>query len=255
MNDWSVLLPILAALIHGTGFVLYNVQTKLGKSEPNPVSWFLWAFLATLNALSFSAMSDPVAALQFLTGSIGCILTFLYVLFIGKLRWPKGGEWVMFTIGLGAIAAWKLSGPTFANMILVLGVVWSFVPTAVGVWRDPRRERSTAWWFWTVASALTALFIFAFKGGWTAAMVMPITLTVTHGIVPLLSTENRKRWWIHEREWDLRFVNREIDHLNQWIRENGEDRRSKQDEFKDAETLLKLRLEQAEYLRQQLGLP
>lgn len=68
MIDISTALPVVAALLHATGFILYNVQTKLGKSDPNPVSWFLGAFLATLNALSFSAMNDPIAALQLFTG-------------------------------------------------------------------------------------------------------------------------------------------------------------------------------------------
>ena len=56
MFAWSNVLPILAAAIHAVGFVLYNLHTKRGESKPNFVSWFVWALLATLNALTFSAM-------------------------------------------------------------------------------------------------------------------------------------------------------------------------------------------------------
>lgn len=217
--DLSVLLPISAALIHGTGFVLYNVQTKLGKSEPNPVSWFLWAFLATLNALSFRAMSDTVAALQFLTGSVGCLLTFLYVLAIGRFRWPKDTEWAMFIIGMLSIVVWRKSGAMVANMILVGSIIWSFVPTILGVWKDPHNEKPAAWWFWTFASAITAVFTYFFRGGWTASMVMPITLIIAHGTVPLISTENRKRIWLERKQAQLAFVQRQIPTLEKEIQE------------------------------------
>ncbi len=216
------ILAVLAALIHGIGFVLYNVQTKLGKSEPNPVSWFLWAFLATLNALSFSAMNSLVSALQFLTGSIGCIVTFLYVLVIGKFKVPKMQEWGMFLLGLVAIVVWKLSGPTNANLILVGIVVWSFVPSVVGVLSDPRKERSTAWWFWTTATTITTLHTFMFKGGWTISMVMPIVLVSTHGIVALLSSKSRKERWVLVRNRHLNSLHYALDKANELALEYSE---------------------------------
>jgi hypothetical protein len=193
MADFSTVLPVLAALLHLSGFTLYNIQAKLGKSKPNPASWFLWAFLATLNALSFSAMNDPIAALQFFAGSVGCIVTFLYVLMIGRLKWPTMREWVTLVIGLIAIFVWREFTATAANMILAGVLLWSFEPTLHGVWCDPSKEKPLAWYLWASAFAITGVNTYLFKGGWTLSMVIPIVGFVCHLAVPAICTEGRKR--------------------------------------------------------------
>lgn len=217
MSKYLVVLPILAALTHLAGYVLYNVQAKLGSSEPNPVSWFLWAFLATLNGLTFTAMNDPIAALQFLAGSIGCITTFLYVLFIGKFRLPKPMEWAMFIVGVLAIVIWKVSSPEIANIVLAIAIAWSFIPTIIGVWKDPRKELATAWWYWTTAFAMTAVYIAVTKGWWTPSLIMPVLLLLCHGIVPFLASNKRKESWLREKKSRLCFLGSEISHLEEMI--------------------------------------
>lgn len=189
----SVVLPVTAALISFTGFITYNVQTKLGESEPNPASWFLWAFLATMNALSFSAMNDVVSALQFFAGSVGCIVTFFYVLIIGKFSWPTRNEWGMLVVGFVAILVWREYTATSANMILAGVFLWSFEPTIRGVWRNPYKEKMPAWIMWTIAFTITSVNTYLYKGGATLSMVVPVLATVCHGAVPLLCTERRKR--------------------------------------------------------------
>ena len=250
MSKYLALLPIMAALTHLIGYILYNVQARLGSSEPNPVSWFLWAFLATLNGLTFSAMNDPISALQFLAGSVGCIATFLYVLFIGKFGWPKPMEWVMFAIGVFVAVVWKVSNPAIANMILAFAIAWSFIPTLVGVWKDPRKERQTPWWFWTTAFTMTAAYIVVTKGWWTPALIMPVLLLVCHGVIPLLVSDKRTLSWLRERECRLRFLNREISQLEESFFDHS---RGLEREFCNRILLDKRRQEQYE-LRKLLGM-
>ena len=194
----------MAALTHIAGYILYNVQAKLGSSEPNPVSWFLWAFLATLNGPTFTAMNDPISALQFLAGSVGYIATFLYVLFIGKFRWPKPMEWGMFAVGIFVALVWKVSDPGIANMVLAIAIAWSFIPTIIGVWRDPRKEKATPWWFWTTAFTMTAVYIVATKGWWTPSLIMPVLLLLCHAVVPFLASKHRTQVWIARKEEELK---------------------------------------------------
>ncbi|MEK7659843.1 MAG: hypothetical protein AAB343_01430 [Patescibacteria group bacterium] len=107
MQELTIALGLTAALLHGVAYFLYNRQTKLGHSSPNASSWSIWVFLATLNALSYREMSgDAVATLQFFTGSVACILTFLYVLTIGKFSRLKPKEWGLFALGLLATLVW-----------------------------------------------------------------------------------------------------------------------------------------------------
>ena len=176
-----------------SAYGLYIVQAQLGKSDPNPVSWFLWSYLATLNALSFSAMNDRVAALQFFAGSVGCLATFFYVLIIGRFKWPIVREWWMLVLGSVAIIGWQQFTATTANMILAGILIYSFEPSIRGVHEDPWREKPLAWWMWTIAFGLTGLNTFLFKGGWTLSLVMPVVGVVCHALVAILCSDGRQR--------------------------------------------------------------
>lgn len=218
MYDLSVLLPISAATLHAVGYGLYNKQTFQGKTKPNPVSLFIWLFLAALNALTFSAMNDPVAALQMFVGTIGMTITFFYALIAGKLRWPKEGEWVMLVMCLLSILVWKRTDATLANMVIVVGVVLSFVPYIQDLWADPRLDKSQAWWFFTTAWGITSVSTYFFNGGFTLSMVMPLTMTAAHLAVALLSLEDRKRKWLERKRAQLAFVQGQIPELEKEIR-------------------------------------
>lgn len=214
MYDNSVILPISAAFLHGTGFFLYNFQTKLGQSKPNPASWFLWAFLATLNAVSFRQLNDPLAALQFTAGSVGCIATFLYVMTIGKFARPSKNELVMLAVGMLGILVWKNSELKVAYPILVVVIIWSFIPTVWSVWKNPMHEKPTAWWFWTTAFSLTSIYTFFWKGGWTISMAVPLAGVIMHGIVPCISTEKRKDLWLGNKYFELAAVQKRMSEIN-----------------------------------------
>lgn len=196
MLDLSVLLPISAATLHGVGYTLYTKQTAQGNTKPNPVSLFIWLFLAALNALTFSAMNDRVAALQMFVGTIGMTVTFFYALVSGKLRLPKAGEWVMLVVCLLSIFVWKRTDATLANMVIVVGVILSFVPYIYDLWLDPRLDKAQAWWFFTTAWTITSVSTYFFNGGLTLSMVMPIVMTIAHLTVALLSTESRKEQYL-----------------------------------------------------------
>ena len=119
-KELTLVLGVSAALLHGVAYLLYNIQTKLGQSHPNVVSWSIWAFLATLNAFSYREISGIVAGLQFFIGSAGCILTFLYALWIGTFERPKPKEWRVFALGcLASLVWWIFRSAASANMIIL----------------------------------------------------------------------------------------------------------------------------------------
>jgi hypothetical protein len=180
-------LPVLAALANGVGFILYNQQSKAGTSTPNPVSWFIWAFLSVINLLSFRAMSDSIAALQFVVGTVGCIGTFFYVLAIGKFARPTPRELVVLIICLVAIVAGLGFGSAeTSSLVVALGLFISWEPTISKVIKDPTSEEPLPWMLWTVAFGLTAINAYIYKGGWSVAMVVPVLCVVLDAIPPIL---------------------------------------------------------------------
>ncbi|MFH1916626.1 MAG: hypothetical protein ABIJ21_05145 [Nanoarchaeota archaeon] len=187
----SVYLAVAAALLHVTGYTLYNVQSLTGRSKPNPVSWLIWAFLSALNAFSFSSMTDWVMALQFFAGTVANLVTFSILLFSGKIGWPKHNDLWSLAIGLvAALVWWLFKTATGANFIIVIGLAVSFIPTIKGVWRDPKIETPLAWWFWTIAPFLTGAVVNLRHGEWTG-YVMPILLILGHGSVAVLARRKK----------------------------------------------------------------
>lgn len=199
MDQVRLALGIVAAVLHGLGYYLYSRHTKLGQSTPNIASWSIWAFLATINALTYRVMSgDPAATLQFFMGSIGCMLTFLFALAMGKFSWPKRWEhWAMFILGIVAtVVYYRFRNATSANMIVLVAFVISFIPTLEGVIRDPFVEVPRSWVIWTVAYMITTMNVTLNPDWRLVSLLMPVVMVVAHGAVAVLSTDTRKARFI-----------------------------------------------------------
>lgn len=226
MFDMSLALPVLAATLHANGYVLYNWQTLKGVTRPNPVSLFIWLFLAALNAVTFTAMNDLTAALQMFVGTIGMIVVFSLALFTGKLRWPTAWEWPVLVLCLLSVYVWKRTDATLANMVIVGGVILSFVPYIYGLYIDPRLDRAKAWWFFTFAWGITSINTFVYHGGLTLSMVMPVVMTIAHLVVALLCLESRKTSWLKKRREELSQVSVELARLDKDLADGRRELRS-----------------------------
>ncbi|MDP2683723.1 MAG: hypothetical protein Q8P20_01575 [bacterium] len=193
MEKLTIALGIAAALVHGAAYILYNVHAKLGKSSPNVTTWSIWALFAIINTLSYYEMSgDAVVTLQFFTGSVACIFTFFYTLTIGKFSWPGKKDWGCFFLVLIAILVWwKFESVTGANMIFVIAFIISFIPTYIGVLRDPLKEMPMSWALWSIAYIITTTNVVLRDDG-HMALVMPFVLAIAHGSIVGLSTKSRK---------------------------------------------------------------
>lgn len=197
MHKLAIVIAVCAAILHGVAYLLYNRQAKLGSSKPNAASWSLWAFLATLNALSYFQMSgDVVASLQFMTGSVACMLTFIYVLFIGKFSRLTPKECALFALGLLAILIWwALRSATSANMIVLLAFLISFKPTLDGVKANPFKESPLPWVLWTIAFSMSTVnVLLSIDMGTTKliGLITPLVLLICHGAIAFLCRQRRK---------------------------------------------------------------
>ena len=192
MEETSFLLGLVSAILHGSAYVLYNIQTQLGKSRPNPASWGIWMVLSTLNAFTYREVAVSVlATLQFYTGSIACIGTFIYVLAIGKLARPSSRDMLYLVLGGLATVVWLVfKSAVLGNMIILAAFVISFQPTLEGVWSDPHKEEPLAWILWSgafIASMVNAILL-----GNLFSIITPFVLLLLHGTVAFLSRKGRK---------------------------------------------------------------
>lgn len=175
-------LGLTAAVLHGAANLLYARQTRDGTSQPNIASWAVWAFLAILNALSYWAMCGSILlAAQYLTGAVACLIVFSYALCTGKLSKPGWVEVTVLVLGTAAVLIWWINwSAADADWLVFLAFLISFVPTYVGVIRDPHKEAPLAWLVWTAACALTVANVIEQGKGGTQAIVVPAEMLVLH---------------------------------------------------------------------------
>ena len=193
MNTWAVTLLTTGAFAHGLGYYIYHRQTRRNASKPNPASWFIWSFIAILNAFSFDRMGkSPIDALQFYVGSIACVATFVAAVAMGKVEKPKAQEWKILGIGLVAVAAWVFfKDARLGNYIGLVAYLVSFWPTLCGVFKDPNVETPGSWMIWTFSNGCTFLAMII-QGKWFSVLT-PAVFLVSHALVAQLCSSERKQ--------------------------------------------------------------
>lgn len=181
----------LAAILHGVAYAIYLFQVYGGGSVPNPSSWTVWAFLCVLNAVTFwKASKDPLMTAQFFTGSLACIIVWIYALISGKFSGLDAMGWATLISCLLACFVWWLTRKAIYANLVVAGILFvSAIPTIIGTWKDPRVERALPWWLWTFAFTLTFVNVIRRKDRenrrWALLLVLPVIGIAVHGAVAL----------------------------------------------------------------------
>jgi len=152
---------ILGALLNFIGGGSYAFDTFRGKTQPNRVTFFLWA-LAPL--IAFSAQ---------LSGGIGLrsLMTFMVglgpaIVFLVSFRDPKA-YWKItkFDIICGvlsvlALVFWYLSKDVnIAIMLSILADLLAGVPTIIKAYKFPETESYNTFFFGAVSAAITLLTV------------------------------------------------------------------------------------------------
>jgi hypothetical protein len=146
------ILGCVAAIIHAVGYIQYNRQSKKGASEPNPVSWFIWASMAGLNLMTFAGFTSIPHALQYIVGTISAIATFILALVWGKFDRPNFRELSVLIVCIATLVVWWIfRSASVGNVILMIAFLISVEPTFTKVRKNPHAETSTAWKIWVMA--------------------------------------------------------------------------------------------------------
>jgi hypothetical protein len=188
------ILGISAALLHGTAYIIYNIQAKRGDSKPNVVSWSVWAFMATLNMLTFIEITSIAHALQYVVGTLAAVITFILSLVWGKFTLPNKSEVKIFLLCIIAVGVWwYYKNASVANLIGIVAFLISFYPTLVGVYKNPTKERYIPWLIWTSAFAINLINNIISWNGDIVSILNPLILLLCHYSISHLSRKKTKQ--------------------------------------------------------------
>ena len=136
-------LVIISTLLMVWGGYAYFRDTLAGRTKPNRVSWFLWAFapLVSLSA-AFSVNADIWASVRVLVGGVVPGVIFLGSFFNRKSYWQLTWfDWICGGLSLTALLFWQLaSSPLIAVLLATAANTFASIPTFIKAWNFPETE-------------------------------------------------------------------------------------------------------------------
>ena len=204
-------IAVAAGLVQALGYLVYFSKSLRHEIEPNPSTWFMFAYgTAMLTILEW----DRSAPFELLLLPIVCATLSIGIALIcmkrGKLRWPKhwidrfaflidlsltiAYIWVWFSAGNETIT--EIQREQFVLLFLVLSnasTAVSFVPLLRETAKDPKQEHPLPWLIWTFAYGTLGYATHATYGLWSEFMIYPASNVLLHGLVCILALRTARR--------------------------------------------------------------
>lgn len=186
-TEVSSLFGYLAGFLQIIGFWTYNRKMLIGVTKPVKTTLALWSFISILNMLSFTSISnDPAKDFISIVSGALCVLTFLLAWRSGKLQKLGGEERFVLLIGIIAALIWYAwKSAAYANAVLQVSVLISFLPLYKQIWQNPKSEHPTPWYFFSGAYACATLgVVLNWNSAWELAY--PMSGLILHSAVLLM---------------------------------------------------------------------
>lgn len=208
-----MLLGIISGVLQVLGYVLYIKNPDI---DPNPVTWFMFAYGTGILAI---LEWDTEATIPELFLPISCAVLSIFVSYRcwkqARLKdptkwwpedwWPedKIEQWSFLSdvlITLGYILAWVLATWSLVTLenkeIAVLAFLLlsnistfpSFYPLLRETYIDPSKENWLPWAIWTVAYMILGVITYLTHGEfWHILMLYPLSNVLLHGLTSVLA--------------------------------------------------------------------
>lgn len=188
-------LVVLSAFISIAGSAVYIRDTLLGRTKPNRVTWFMWAFASLVaTGAALSAGADPWATVRVFIGGLVPLLIFLFSFVNKESYW----QITSFDIGCGffsllALVFWVFAGsPVIAVLLAVVADGFAALPTILKAWRYPETESGLTF----IASLVSVLLVLPSIPEWNIEnSAFQIYLLCT--CVAIIFAIYRKRVWVY----------------------------------------------------------
>lgn len=157
INENFVFLGALLNLI-GSGSYVYD--TLRGKTQPNRVTWFLWALapLIAFSAMIGQGVSFHASLLTFMVG-FGPLMIFIASFVNKKSVWKISRfDMICGALSIAGLIGWLLTRTgDVAILFSIIADTLALLPTLKKAWQDPESESSLVF-FNGALSALITLF-------------------------------------------------------------------------------------------------
>lgn len=189
-SDPKAILGVIAGLIAFSAYIVYVVSILKGASKPNRVTWWIWAFMGLVLALSyhFSGAEETiwVPYVEFLGPFIIAILSLRY----GEGSLKDRTDLICFWGALFSILLWIIfRDPVVALVFNLIIDSFALIPTIKKSYLRPEGEDFWAWFGTGVADGLNMFAIGQFS---FAIVVYPVYMLLSDLIIILILLFRKK---------------------------------------------------------------
>lgn len=187
MNS-DIILGATAGLTHIIAYAIYSRLVFKGHAKPNAATWLLWVLLSFLNLASYFVMTGDWVKIILPVASDTALFTVFFIsLFRGKFTRLSRFDWAALFVGITAgLVWWVFRSATYANIILQICFIISFIPTYKLVWKEPGSEMAFPWVLWSSAYIMNLFLVFLRWNDQYQDLVYPIVQFVLHISVALI---------------------------------------------------------------------
>lgn len=196
------ILAILSGLLQATGYLFYIRKSLTHEVDPNPATWFMFAYgTAVLAVLEWKNGATPVILIL----PIVCATLSIYLAFKiwqgGNLKRPDNTDLIavvvdvlLTIINVGVWIAHRngwVSESVQDSLLWVsliasnLGTFTSFAPLVRNTWIDSTKEHWLPWTIWSSAYATLSLVTWLEQSSWVF-LIYPVSNMFVHGFVGFL---------------------------------------------------------------------
>lgn len=136
-------LVVVSALINVVAASAYIRDTIAGRSQPNRVSWFLWAATPLIaTGAAIAAHADGWATFRIFMSGFMPLLIFLASFVNRQSYWRASRfDYGCAALSIAALIAWSLAqSPVLAILLAAIADGFAGLPTLAKAWRHPETE-------------------------------------------------------------------------------------------------------------------
>ncbi len=193
MFEHTEIFGIAAGIFSFSAYIFYIVAIIKGHTKPSRSTWFIWAFIGIVLAISYRASGAGdtvwVSVSEAIAPTIIAILAIKYG--------TGGADKIDIIAFIGAIISlllwWKFGNPLIALTTNLAIDFFAALPTIKKSWHRPQDEDRFAW---SITQTGNMLNLFAIDKLTFGVLVYPIYTFIIDGIITLLLFKKRKKEYV-----------------------------------------------------------
>jgi hypothetical protein len=191
MENYKLIISLIATTIGIASYVPYWTGTVKGTVKPSAATWMVWAILTVIAFAGQLSGGGGIGTLTIGTSALASFVVVALALRDKKSRKFTRLDWSCLAAALLAICMWPIAHSALLSEVLVTGVTLvGFVPTLTKSYARPTEENVSLYLIGIIKFGLSALTLGTFSA---VTLLYPIAIVVAYVVLISLLVARRKQ--------------------------------------------------------------